>query len=132
MFCYSYTTSSTVSCYSHVEAQLEDLDDDTTYSYFLHIDCADGAYLSSGTPHYFITEVDGIEEISDNGIHIYPNPTSDYIFIENIEPQQVTIYSLDGKIIKTVENANVIDVRDLNKGIYLINIDGAVKKIVIE
>ena len=116
----------------HVEALLEDLDDDTTYSYFLHIDCADGAYLSSGTPHYFVTDVDGINKISDYGFQIYPNPTSDFIFIENIEPQSVTIYSLDGKMIKTVENANVIDVRDLNKGIYLINIDGAVNKIVVE
>ena len=116
----------------HVEALLEDLDDDTTYSYFLHIDCADGAYLSSGTPHYFVTEVDGINEISNNGIKVYPNPTSDFIFIENIEPQLVTIYSTDGKMIKTIENANIIDVRDLEKGIYLINIDGTANKIVVE
>ena len=114
----------------HVEAHLEDLDDDTTYSYFLHIDCADGAYLSSGTPHYFVTEVDGIDEISDNVIQIYPNPTSDFIFIENIEPQLVTIYSLDGKLIKTIENANVVDVRDLDKGVYLININETILKMV--
>ena len=115
----------------HVEAHLEDLDDDTTYSYFLHIDCADGAYYSSGTPHYFVTEVDGVSEASDNKIQIYPNPSSDFIFIENIDPQLVTIYSLDGKMIKTVENANVVDVRDMENGTYIINIDGKAVRVIV-
>ena len=64
----------------------------------------------------------------EDATYKYPNPTSDFICIKNIEPQHVTIYSLDGKLIKTVENTNVIDVRDLNKGVYLINIDGTIKK----
>jgi len=75
--------------------------------------------------------LDAITEINNPEFHIYPNPTSDFIFIENIEPQQVTIYSLDGKLIKTVENTNIIDVRDLNEGIYLINIGGKTKKFVV-
>ena len=115
----------------HVEAHLEDLDDNTTYRYFLHIDCADGANLGSGSPHYFVTEVDGINEFSDNGIQIYPNPTSDFIFIENIEPQFITIYSLEGKLVKTVESANVVDVRDLENGTYIINIDGKAVRVIV-
>ena len=51
--------------------------------------------------------------------------------IENIEPQLVTIYSLDGRLVKRIENANIVDVRDLNKGVYLINIDGVAKQLFV-
>ena len=115
----------------YVEVFLENLADETDYEYMLCFYHNGSIYTASGL-HYFTTEFDGISEISNNKIQIYPNPSSDFIIIENIEPQQITIYSLDGKLIKTVENANVVDVRDLNEGIYLINIDNAVLKFVIQ
>ena len=114
-----------------VEATMEPLLDNTQYLYLLGVTFSDGFYNEFGTD-YFTTEMDGIDEVSDNGIHIYPNPTSDFIRIENIEPQFVTIYSIDGRLVKKVENANVIDVRDLDKGVYLINIDGATQRIIIK
>ena len=113
----------------YVEATMEELLDNTQYLYLLGVTFDDNFYQEFGTG-YFTTEVDGIAEISNNGVQIYPNPTSDFIFIENIEPQSVIIYSLDGKLVKSVENANVIDVRDLNEGMYLINIDGKIIKMV--
>ena len=109
---------------------MEELLDNTQYLYLLGVTFDDNFYQEFGTG-YFTTEVDGIAEISDNGIHIYPNPTSDFIYIENIEPQSVNIYSLDGKLVKTVEDTNVIDVRNLENGVYLINIDGFIKKFVV-
>ena len=113
-----------------VEATMEPLLADTQYLYLLGVTFSDGFYQEFGTG-YFITEVDGINEISNNDIHIYPNPTSDFIHIENTEPQSVTIYSLDGRLVKMVENTNVVDVRDLRKGVYLINIDGTIKKFAV-
>ena len=117
----------------HVELVLEDLISETDYGFMISLKFDDGRYIVC-SPHYFTTGVndDGVAEISENGILVYPNPTSDFIFIENIEPQSVTIYSLDGKMIKTIENANVVDVRDLEKGIYLINIDGFTQRIIIK
>ena len=116
----------------YVEALLENLVANSNYQFFLTLSYDDGTVLSSGTPHYFTTEVDGIYEISENQIQIYPNPTSDFIHIKNIEPQLVTIYSLDGRLVKAVECASVIDVRDMGKGLYLINIDGITRKLYIE
>ena len=115
----------------YVEAVLENLEENTDYMYYLYLEYEDGIFTTSGAPRWFTTTSDAITEINNPEFHIYPNPTSDFIFIENIEPQEVTIYSLDGKLIKTVENTNIIDVRDLNEGIYLINIGGKTKKFVV-
>ena len=115
----------------YVEAIIENLEPNTAYMFSMSAEYSDGGFVGF-SPHWFLTlDNTGISEISNSDICIYPNPTSDFIFIENIEPQSVAIYSLDGKLEKTVENANVIDVRDLEKGMYLINIDGTVKKFVI-
>ena len=114
----------------YVEVTIEDLLDETDYMFSMSLEYSDGGYVGF-SPHWFTTEFDGIAEVSNSGISIYPNPTSDFIHIENIEPQLVTIYSLDGKMIKTVESTHVVDVRDLNEGLYLINISGVTKRIVI-
>lgn len=115
-----------------VEVTLEDLEPNTFYSFNINMEFDDGVILTS-EPHYFETlDNTGISEIQNSDICIYPNPTSDYIYIKDIEPQLVTIYSIDGKLVKTVENANVVDIRDLNKGMYLINIEGFTQKIIIK
>ncbi len=116
----------------YVEAIIENLEPNTAYMFSMSAEYSDGGFVGF-SPHWFMTSDNtGIAEISNSYICIYPNPTSDFIFIENIDPQLVTIYSLEGKMIKTIENTNIIDVRDLNKGIYLINIDGIVKKLIID
>ncbi len=115
-----------------VEVTLEDLEPNTFYSFNINMEFDDGVILTS-EPHYFETlDNTGISEIQNSNICIYPNPTSDFIHIEIIEPQSISIYSLDGKLVKSVENANVIDVRDLAKGVYLINIEGRTQKIIIK
>ena len=112
-----------------VETTIEDLQPNTTYMFSMSVEYSDGGFVGF-SPHWFMTlDNEGITEVSDSDICIYPNPTSDFIRIENAEPQFVIIYSLDGRLVKTVENANVIDVRDLREGMYLINIDGVVKKL---
>ena len=113
----------------HLELSLENLIPETEYGYMLSVTIENGTTRLT-SPKYFTTDIDGVAEISNSEINIYPNPTSDFIFIENIEPQQITIYSLDGRLVKTVENANVVDVRDLKEGVYLINIDGRIMKMV--
>lgn len=115
---------------SYVETIVENLEENTAYRFCISI-YVEGNVITTSNMSYFTTGFDGFAEIPDNDILIYPNPTSDLIFIENIKPQSVIIYSPKGKMIKTVENTNIIDVRDLNKGIYLINIDGMTRRIVI-
>ena len=116
----------------YVEAVIEELEPNTAYMFSMSAEYSDGGVVGF-SPHWFMTlDNVGIAETNNPAVHVYPNPTSDFIYIENIEPQLVTIYSFNGKTVKTVENANVIDVRDLNKGMYLINIEGFSQKIIIK
>ena len=116
----------------YVEAIIENLEPNTSYMFSMSAEYSDGGFVGF-SPHWFMTSDNtGIAEISNSDICIYPNPTSDFIFIENIDPQQVVIYSLEGKMIKSAGNTNIVDVRDLEKGMYLINIDGIVKKLIID
>lgn len=121
----------------HVEITAEGLLPNTDYVYSMSVELENGGFTSSG-PRWFTTlNNDNINEISDNSILIYPNPTSDFIHIDCRDvpwcvSTPITIYSLDGKLIKKVEDTNIVDVRDLNEGIYLINIDNAVLKFVIQ
>ena len=121
----------------HVEITAEGLLPNTDYVYSMSVELENGGFTSSG-PRWFTTlNNDNINEISDNSILIYPNPTSDFIHIDCRDvpwcvSTPITIYSLDGKLIKTVEDTNIVDVRDLNEGVYLINIGGKVGKVIIE
>lgn len=121
----------------HVEITAEGLLPNTDYVYSMSVELENGGFTSSG-PRWFTTlNNDNINEISDNSILIYPNPTSDFIHIDCRDvpwcvSTPITIYSLDGKLIKTVEDTNIVDVRDLNEGLYLINIGGKVGKVIID
>ncbi|MBO6056691.1 MAG: T9SS type A sorting domain-containing protein [Bacteroidales bacterium] len=121
----------------HVEITAEGLLPNTDYVYSMSVELENGGFTSSG-PRWFTTlNNDNINEISDNSILIYPNPTSDFIHIDCRDvpwcvSTPITIYSLDGKLIKTVEDTNIVDVRDLNEGVYLIDIGGKVGKVIIE
>ena len=121
----------------HVEITAEGLLPNTDYVYSMSVELENGGFTSSG-PRWFTTlNNDNINEISDNSILIYPNPTSDFIHINCKDvpwcvSSPITIYSLDGRLIKTVEDTNIVDVRDLNEGVYLINIDGIIKKFIVE
>ena len=64
------------------------------------------------------------EIVSQNEITIYPNPSSDFIFIEfNQEINDLKILTVEGKIIKVLSPAKYINVSFLNKGIYFLKIN---------
>ena len=64
---------------------------------------------------------------SATNIRLYPNPTSDKLFIqlaENNRLEEVAIYTIDGKRIKTIEKLSrdqqiKIDVSTFTAGLYL-------------
>ena len=61
---------------------------------------------------------------SQKEITIYPNPSSDYIFIEfDQEITDLKILNINGKIIKALSPVKYVNVSFLNKGIYFLKIN---------
>ena len=61
---------------------------------------------------------------SQKGITIYPNPSSDYVFIEfDQEITDLKILNIEGRIIKKLRPVEYINVSFLNKGIYFLKIN---------
>ncbi|WP_374331056.1 T9SS type A sorting domain-containing protein [Soonwooa sp.] len=67
-----------------------------------------------------------VKDVAQTKVTIYPNPTSDFINIKLEEKEnlnQLEIFDLSGKLIKTYENpTKSISVKDLSKGSYLIKL----------
>ncbi len=56
-------------------------------------------------------------------ITIYPNPTRNSVTIEGIIPEQIYVFSIDGKLMPiTATNTNAIDLSALPSGIYILDL----------
>jgi len=63
------------------------------------------------------------DEILDNSLKLYPNPTDNILFIKgNKNSMNVSIYNILGKEVLSKINTNNIDVKVLPKGVYIIKI----------
>ena len=86
----------------------------------------------------FRTELESIAEMTTDLFTVNPNPASSFVNIKsdsNIEAE-VNIYDMTGRCVKNVivsdmSNAT-INIEDLNQGVYFININGKVEKLVVE
>jgi uncharacterized protein (TIGR02145 family) len=69
-----------------------------------------------------------------NDFKIIPNPTSDYLLIENLDTKNAIIYNIHGKEVMKVNNKNKIDVSSLSKGVYFVRvydgINSSIKKFI--
>lgn len=65
-----------------------------------------------------------VNDVNKTAIKIYPNPVVDELNIKTDDIiKSVQIYSLDGKLLKTIEgNHDKVDFRNYPKGTYLLNI----------
>lgn len=73
-----------------------------------------------------------ITENNEVAFVLYPNPTENHITIESVKNAVVKIYSVAGQMISKqniVEGINTIDVSDLNSGIYFVDVNGTMVKI---
>lgn len=79
----------------------------------------------------------GVDEVAVSSYSIFPNPATSTVNITSdiTEVTEANIYDMTGRCVKNVvisSNNTTINVEDLNKGIYFININGKVEKLVIE
>lgn len=65
------------------------------------------------------TAVENIE--SNKQIVIYPNPTQDILIISGIEAQELHVFDLQGRMLKT-ENGTQVNVSTLPNGTYLLQV----------
>ncbi len=72
-------------------------------------------------------------EIDSNTLNYFPNPFQDYIQINSDRPINIELYDLSGRKLREFKNYNqeILDLGFLNKGTYIIKVDGSlVKKLI--
>lgn len=81
------------------------------------------------------TSVSDIIIADSETLSLYPNPVSDIIYFKNLNEDNipVSIYRMDGQVVmyKILSTTNtLLDVRRLNKGLYVVKIDSKTLKFI--
>ncbi|MGN0033305.1 MAG: T9SS type A sorting domain-containing protein [Candidatus Limimorpha sp.] len=71
----------------------------------------------------FLTD-DGYNELVSNDFNVFPNPVSDVLRVEGDMAGNVSLFDISGRRIINCDNAQVIDVSGLARGVYLVRIVG--------
>ena len=79
----------------------------------------------------------GCAELTIENFKIYPNPTSSYIniILDVEENYEIIIFDMTGRCVKksfVSDNKTTIDLSDINKGVYFININGTTEKLIVQ
>lgn len=89
-----------------------------------------------GTCKVTVTKESGVGNItSDSAFRFWPNPAADILNIKTAKATTVSFYSLSGAKVLSAdleEGTTVLDISHLNKGIYLVETDGSVRKLIKE
>ena len=76
-----------------------------------------------------------INENNEVAFVVYPNPAEDYVMIESVKEAEVRIYSINGQMVsaQTIgEGTNTIDVSSLNAGMYFMQVNESMVKIIVK
>ena len=85
----------------------------------------------------FVTSLEDLVELVENNFNIYPNPATSHINIrsEKSGKADVCIYDMTGRLVKNISVSDIsnatINISDIEKGMYIINVNGKNEKIVI-
>lgn len=88
--------------------------------------------LSSLEKLYFSASGTGILSSLAGNERIYYDSISECIYMENTDASQITIYDLNGVVVKKIsasKNQNVVSLADLSKRGYLVRVNNTVIKI---
>lgn len=86
---------------------------------------ADSVNQSNNSKCLTILRETSIDDVTDSPISIFPNPTSDYLFIQNAAHASIRLYDMNGKELLSFENADNhcrIPIERLSAGIYFVKI----------
>ena len=79
------------------------------------------------------SETEGVSEETSTPIWLSPNPVHDFVILHNLSGRQpVSIYALDGRVVKSLEaiEGQRIDISDLPVGLYLVKTQSCILKMI--
>ena len=87
----------------------------------------DSQLSESNKPVWGTCPTASVDDQNQLDISIYPNPTSDIVFIDgNYTQLKVVVYDILGKQVMKESITNSIDISQLEKGVYILQLsDGA-------
>jgi hypothetical protein len=68
----------------------------------------------------------------DLALSIFPNPATDFVMVQSKVTLNISIFNLNGSLMRTGESNQLIEVRDLESGVYLIQTKDENRKSTIE
>ena len=83
----------------------------------------------------------GIDDVAEgNIISVYPNPTKDFVVIENVEcnaeHMTINVYDAQGRLILSETKPNAtsysLNTTSLKTGVYYITVGNVTKKLIVE
>lgn len=86
----------------------------------------------------FRTELENTTELKQNNIMMFPNPANTTLNVksEYVGNTEIQIIDMTGRCVKKIGVSDAkdvnIDVSDLQRGMYIVNINGKVEKLVVE
>ncbi|MCF8371441.1 MAG: T9SS type A sorting domain-containing protein [Bacteroidales bacterium] len=77
--------------------------------------------------YYWVDVVypDGTEELVENPVNIYPNPTTGILNVENVANSTIIVYNIVGEQVASIEQANNqarIDLNEFAEGTYIVKV----------
>jgi hypothetical protein len=101
------------------------MDGRSTVQLEFFFESSDTGQWGINTPSYFAIAsfnwlYNSVNENKIQSVSVYPNPSSDYISIQNFEAKKINIYDLTGKQVDAPVFENKVDIRSLKHGVYYI------------
>jgi len=100
----------------------------STFGLPIKVKVSDGMYDDQQNYSLIISEGDYVINFGDGDVSVYPNPSSNYLMIENCQEVRYEIISIDGKVLNQgiIENQiQRINLNALSNGIYVLKLTKA-------
>ncbi|WP_127845978.1 BspA family leucine-rich repeat surface protein [Psychroflexus aestuariivivens] len=100
--------------------QISDVIENTAYIYFDF-----NLPIVTNTATTTVVDELSVENFNLGEINVYPNPVENMLHFDwssHLNVESISLYDLNGKLIKTFENQKVLDVSQIENGIYILKV----------
>lgn len=98
--------------------------EDAVTGYYSVTEVKNGVETANSNTVYIETANSGVEEIAANAVAFYNEATETVVMNE---VSSAKVYNANGNLVKVVENANTINMKDLAPGMYIVSINDDAK-----